>query len=90
MASKLTASGYIDAKGSSVFYEREGDSNGQTILFIHGLGGTTNGYQPLVPELQDFDLVRYDWAGHGRSASRTGITVETYVENAECESRILP
>ncbi|EXJ83055.1 hypothetical protein A1O1_06673 [Capronia coronata CBS 617.96] len=84
MASKITSSGYIDSPSGRLFFEREGSPEGASILFIHGLGGTTNAYQMLVPELQDFDLVRFDWAGHGRSSvPSTPTSIESYVEDCE-------
>ena len=83
MASKLTSSGYIDTAQNKLFFEREGNAEGRTILFVHGLGGTTNAFQPLVPELQQFDLVRFDWSGHGRSPVRPNISVTSYVEDCE-------
>ena len=69
MASKLASSGTLKAKHGDLFYEREGNPEGQSILFVHGLGGTTNAFQTLVPELQDYDLIRFDWTGHGRSTT---------------------
>jgi len=53
------------------------------VLFIHGLGATTNTYQPVVGALQDCNLVRFDWAGHGRSALPKTTSIDSYVEDAE-------
>ncbi|OTB17017.1 hypothetical protein K445DRAFT_21209 [Daldinia sp. EC12] len=86
MASQIKSSGYITRDSVQLFYEREGNIGSQTILFIHGLGGTTNAFQPLVSSLQDFDLVRFDWAGHGRSSLPKSTSVESYV--ADCEAII--
>ena len=85
MASKLTSSGTIKGKHGDLFYEREGSPDGQSIVFVHGLGGTTNAFQTLVPELQDYDLIRFDWSGHGRSAvpkdAPNGASVDAFVED---------
>ncbi|KAI1212604.1 alpha/beta-hydrolase [Annulohypoxylon truncatum] len=86
MASKITSSGYVLRDSVNLFYEREGKSGSRTVLFIHGLGGTTNSYQPLVSDLLDFDLVRFDFAGHGRSSVPSSSSVESYV--ADCEDVI--
>jgi len=82
MASTLSAYGTVPSPNGDLFYEREGNPSGPSILFIHGLGGTTNAYQPLVSALQDFDLVRYDWAGHGRSAVPKTTSIESYAQDA--------
>ncbi|EMR69515.1 putative alpha beta hydrolase fold protein [Eutypa lata UCREL1] len=88
MSSQITSTGYIPRDSVQLFYEREGNNQeGRTILFVHGLGGTTNAYQPLVSELQDFDIVRFDWSGHGRSTVPPSETsIELYV--ADCEAII--
>ncbi|OAP62259.1 hypothetical protein AYL99_04462 [Fonsecaea erecta] len=79
MASKLSSHGYISSNDSKLFYETEGNSNGPTILFIHGLGGTTNAFQPFIPDLQDFNIVRFDWSGHGRSTTPATTSIDSYV-----------
>ncbi|KAI1460018.1 alpha/beta-hydrolase [Annulohypoxylon moriforme] len=86
MASQITSSGYILRDSVKLFYEREGKSDSRTILFVHGLGGTTNSYQPLVSDLLDFDIVRFDFSGHGRSSVPSTSSVESYV--ADCEAII--
>lgn len=37
----------------------------------------------LVSELEDFDLVRMDWSGHGRSPTPQTSSIESYVEDCE-------
>ncbi|KAI1077019.1 alpha/beta-hydrolase [Whalleya microplaca] len=86
MASQITSSGYILRDSVKLFYEREGNSDAKTILFIHGLGGTTNAFQTLVSELQGFDLVRFDFSGHGRSSLPSESSIESFV--ADCEAII--
>ncbi|KAI1464598.1 alpha/beta-hydrolase [Daldinia caldariorum] len=86
MASQIRSSGYVPRDSVQLFYEREGSSGARSILFVHGLGGTTNTFQPLVSGLQDFDLVRFDWAGHGRSSLPKSTSVESYL--ADCEAII--
>jgi len=86
MASKISSSGYVDSAGSKLYFEREGNSGGRSILFIHGLGGTTNAYQILVSDLQDYDVVRFDWAGHGRSSTPSSTSISSYVK--DCEGQV--
>ncbi|KAK7755053.1 hypothetical protein SLS62_002868 [Diatrype stigma] len=84
MASQITSSGYVLHGSTQLFYETEGNKKGaRSILFVHGLGGTTNAYQPLVGELGDFNIVRFDWSGHGRSSVPSETSIELYV--ADCE-----
>ncbi|KAI1737927.1 Alpha/Beta hydrolase protein [Xylaria scruposa] len=83
MASKLSFSGTIGDPNKLLYVEREGNPTGPTILFVHGLGGTTNAYQTLVSSLQEFDLIRFDWSGHGRSTVPESTSIESYVEDCE-------
>lgn len=83
MASSISSYGSLKAHHGHIYYEQEGNKSGHSVLFIHGLGGTTNTYQPLVSSLQDFNLVRFDWAGHGRSTLPQKTSIDSYVEDAE-------
>lgn len=86
MASQLASSGYVFRDSVRLFYESEGNKGRRTILFVHGLGATTNAYQPLIAELGDLHLVRFDWSGHGRSSVPSSDTsIELYV--SDCEGR---
>ncbi|KAJ8130853.1 hypothetical protein O1611_g2775 [Lasiodiplodia mahajangana] len=80
-------SGDVQGPNGPLFVEREGNPNGQSILFVHGLGGTTNSYQTLVSALQDFDLVRFDLSGHGRSSVPRSTSIHSYME--DCEALVL-
>ncbi|OTB05026.1 hypothetical protein M426DRAFT_22375 [Hypoxylon sp. CI-4A] len=83
MASQITSSGYITRDSIQLFYEREQNNASQSILFVHGLGGTTNSFQTLVPDLRDFDVVRFDLSGHGRSSLPSVSSIDSFV--ADCE-----
>lgn len=83
MASSITSYGSLKAHHGHIYYEQEGNKSGHSVLFIHGLGGTTNTYQPLISSLQDFNLVRFDWAGHGRSTLPQKTSIDSYVEDAQ-------
>ena len=83
MASSITSYGNLKADRPGLYFEQEGNQNGPAVLFIHGLGGTTNVYQPLVSSLQDYNLVRFDWAGHGRSSLTSKTSIDSYVKDAE-------
>lgn len=82
MASAITSYGTINASSGNLYFEQEGKASGRAVLFIHGLGGTTNTYQSIVPSLQDFNLIRFDWAGHGRSSIPKSTSIDSYVQDA--------
>lgn len=42
---------------------------GEPVVMIHGLGGTSNTFQPLMAALDGFRVVRPDMPGSGRSAT---------------------
>ena len=62
----------------------DSDGEGPPIVMLHGLGGTSNSFQALMPALSDFRVVRPDLPGAGRSLTpRQKITVEFLVEALE-------
>jgi len=79
----------IQANNYKLYTEQEGNSGGPSILFIHGLGGTTNTFQPILSPLQDFNLIRFDFAGHGRSETPEKTSIDSYVEDCEGQSTSL-
>ena len=50
--------------------EVEGD--GEPVMLVHGLGGTSNTWQPLLPALAGMRVVRPDLPGAGRSTTPAG------------------
>ncbi|HKV14664.1 MAG TPA: alpha/beta fold hydrolase [Reyranella sp.] len=54
---------------------------GEAALCIHGLGGTSNTWTPLLPALSRFTTVRFDLPGSGRSHRAEGmLSIFTLVE----------
>ena len=45
----------------------ETDGTGEPVLMIHGLGGTSNFWTPVLPALTRFRTIRPDLPGSGRS-----------------------
>lgn len=45
----------------------ESEGSGDAVLLLHGLGATSNSFQPLVPALSGFRIIRPDLPGAGRS-----------------------
>lgn len=67
-----------------VVVEDEGD--GEAVVCLHGLGGTSNTWTPLMPALAGFRVIRPDLPGSGRSAAAGG---ELSIEKlAECVATI--
>src|SRR5580658_10031208 len=57
------------------------DGEGSPVLFVHGLGGTSNSFQPLLGALGGFRCVRPDLPGSGRSPTPFGaLTIDGFVE----------
>jgi 3-oxoadipate enol-lactonase len=57
------------------------DGEGPTVLFVHGLGGTSNSFQALLGELGGHRCVRPDLPGSGRSVTPFGkLTIDGLVE----------
>jgi 3-oxoadipate enol-lactonase len=62
-----------------VAVEDEGD--GPAVVCVHGLGGSSNTWTPLMPALMRHRVVRIDLPGSGRSQRVEGaLSIERYVE----------
>ncbi len=59
--------------------EEEGE--GDAVVCVHGLGGSTNTFTPLMPALARHRVIRVDMPGSARSSRVEGpLTVERFVE----------
>jgi 3-oxoadipate enol-lactonase len=68
--------------GKPLFVEREGE--GPAVLFVHGLGGTTNFYEPQARALADsHTVIRFDLEGAGRSPLTGTPSIESWASDAE-------
>jgi 3-oxoadipate enol-lactonase len=55
---------------------------GDTLVLVHGLGGSTNTWFPQAQVLKrDLRLVAYDLAGSGRTPVRDGVSIASLVED---------
>lgn len=67
-----------------MFVERiavEVEGEGDPVVMIHGLGGTSNVWTPLLPAFSRHKRIRFDLPGSGRSARFEGaLSVELFVE----------
>ncbi|MFS2048940.1 alpha/beta fold hydrolase, partial [Variovorax sp. CT11-76] len=58
----------------------EDEGEGPVVVCVHGLGGSSNTYTPLMPALARHRVVRIDLPGSGRSQRAEGpLTIERYV-----------
>jgi 3-oxoadipate enol-lactonase len=67
----------------SVYYEQHG-VDGEPVLLIHGLGSSTEDWEPQVNALKDqFRVTAYDVRGHGKTAKPQGkYTVQQFAADA--------
>ena len=72
---------------SLIYVERiavEVEGDGEPVVLIHGLGGTTNTFTPLLPAFARTKRVRFDLPGSGRSWRVEGaLSIGTFVEAAK-------
>lgn len=62
-----------------LFVETTGE--GPDVVLVHGLGGATSFYDPLVTDLAgDFRFIRYDFNGHGRSPLSGELSIDSLAE----------
>lgn len=68
--------------GLKVFYEMRGQ--GEPVLFIHGLGSSTEDWDPQVDALQrSYRVITYDVRGHGQTEKPAGpYSVKQFAEDA--------
>src|SRR5215218_7951709 len=72
----------ITLNGLDVFYETRG--SGDPVLLVHGLGSSTEDWEPQVDALaREFTVVAYDVRGHGRTGKPGGrYTVSQFADDA--------
>lgn len=56
------------------------EGNGPAVVCVHGLGGSSNTWTPLIPALQGYQVIRIDLPGSGRSlVSDVPVSIESMV-----------
>ncbi|MFJ5834942.1 alpha/beta fold hydrolase [Streptomyces sp. NPDC093089] len=58
--------------GGDLHVVQEGPPDAPTVGLLHGLGGSTAWWDPVLPALRDLHVVRVDLLGHGSSAKPAG------------------
>lgn len=59
-----------DRRLGSLVWEEDGE--GAPVVMIHGLGGSSNSFQPLMAAMDGYRVIRPDLPGAGRSALQPG------------------
>ena len=63
-------SGYVEADGQRIFWERFGTGERETICLLNGLAMHTKAWYGFVPMLTDeFDVLLWDYLGQGESSA---------------------
>lgn len=61
---------YVEVNNRKIHLQQDFPASSQqkhAIVLIHGLGQNLQVWNPIVPYLKDFHIIRYDLAGHGAS-----------------------
>lgn len=76
--------GLTNVNGKNLFYQRLGTENGPPVFFIHGLGGSSNYFYPLIAKLQStHSLHLLDLEGHGLSptSALSAVSIASFAED---------
>jgi len=88
MSEKSTHQQYITRNGTKTHYELRGPDTGCLIVLLHGLGGSTRSFAPLLPLLpsQTHRILAVDFEGFGKSPltdPSTPLSLERYVADLD-------
>ncbi|KAG4436126.1 hypothetical protein IFR05_008405 [Cadophora sp. M221] len=71
---------HTTANGSQIFVEECG--TGPLMVLMHGLGGTTNAFQPLISQFASrFTMLRFDFSGSGFSTFKAPLSIPQFVDD---------
>lgn len=62
----------VDTRFGSIVMEDTG-GDGRAVVLLHGLGGTSNTFEPVMPALEGWRAIRPDLPGAGRSPVRHNV-----------------
>jgi 3-oxoadipate enol-lactonase len=80
MAENSKSYHHTTPNGSLTFVEECG--NGPIIILMHGFGGTTNAFQPLISSFaSDYTQLRFDFAGSGFSSFKSPPSIPQFIED---------
>ena len=68
--------------GKALAVERQG--SGEALVMVHGLGGTSNSYRPILgPLSRFFTIIRFDLEGSGRSPRQGELSIEGFAADLQ-------
>ncbi|KAH6698937.1 alpha beta hydrolase fold family [Leptodontidium sp. MPI-SDFR-AT-0119] len=71
---------HTTSNGSQIFVEECG--TGPLMVLMHGLGGTTNAFQPLISHFAArFTMLRFDFSGSGFSTFKAPLSISQFVDD---------
>lgn len=62
----------LSVNGTTLFYRLDGPERGPWLVLLNGIFQRTEAWEPLMPYLQGFRVLRYDMRGQGQSAVPPG------------------
>lgn len=62
---------YFESNGHVIAGLRSGNKNGPLLLCLHGWLDNAASFEPLMPFLQQYNVIAIDWPGHGQSSHRS-------------------
>ena len=65
------------------------DGSGDPVIMVHGLGGCSNVFQPQLPALNRFRVIRPDLPGSGRSPANGQASIAGFVDALVRMARVL-
>jgi 2-keto-4-pentenoate hydratase/2-oxohepta-3-ene-1,7-dioic acid hydratase in catechol pathway/pimeloyl-ACP methyl ester carboxylesterase len=85
---KVGGAGLKSLNGKLLYTEVLGNSNGEPIVFIHGLGGSSTFFKPLIASLDlpsTNHLILYDLEGHGQSPTIASsvVSIKSFTKDLE-------
>jgi 3-oxoadipate enol-lactonase len=73
----------IEVDGARIWYTVDGRDDAPAVLLVHSLGTTHELWEPQMPALASYRVIRYDLRGHGRSTAPSGdFTIEQFGRDA--------
>ncbi|PVI04813.1 alpha/beta-hydrolase [Periconia macrospinosa] len=82
-----TSSYHTTTRGTKLHYLQTGNQTGPLLLCLHGLGGSTDTFNPLLPYLpSDYSTILVDFPGFGKSpltASPNTISIANHVADLD-------
>lgn len=86
VAKILDSSSLTQINNKPLYYKGFGQKSGSPVIFIHGLGGSTEFYEPLIRALdleRSHSLHCFDLEGHGSSPTspRNTLSIESFAED---------